>query len=157
VVLSQALPNYPALCTALRVIAEQITLLIVLGAFFLFARFRFSDLFIRNSIRVLTAATTAVVFLVLANLPLQARLEREAAFPIVARVLIETLLLATLLFVFTFVDRHIETCVDRWIFRAPDYRSLIRQIADTFRRTRRPSATCSTCLISTGTKTPWAA
>lgn len=134
VVLSQAFPYYPALCTALGVIAEQITLLIVLGSFFLFTRFRFSDLFIRNSIRVLTAAMAAIVFLALASVPFLARIEREAAFPGVVRVLIETLLLAALLFTFTFVDRHIEVCVDRWIFGAPDYRGLIRQMSDRLSR-----------------------
>jgi two-component system, LytTR family, sensor kinase len=136
VVLSQAFPYYPALCTALGVIAEQITLLIVLGAFFLFTRFRFSDLFIRNSIRVLTAAMTAIVFLLLANVPLLARIECEAAFPDVARVVIESTLLVALLFASTFVDRHLEVCVDRWIFGAPDYRSLIRQISDHLSRSR---------------------
>jgi two-component system LytT family sensor kinase len=126
VVLWQAFPNYPAL----GVIAEQITLLIVLGSFFLFTRFRFSDLFIRNSIRVLTAAMAAIVFLLLASVPFLARVERGAAFPGVVRVLIETLLLAAMLFAFTFVDRHIEACVDRWIFGAPDYRALTRQVSD---------------------------
>jgi len=134
VVLSQAFPYYPALCTALGVVAEQITLLIVLGSFFLFTRFRFSDVFIRNSIRVLTAATTAIVFLLLARVPFLAWVEREAAFPGVVRVLIETLLLAALLFAFTFVDRHIEACVDRWIFGAPDYRTLTRQVSDRLSR-----------------------
>jgi two-component system, LytTR family, sensor kinase len=134
VVLSQAFPYYPALCTGFGIIAEQITLLIVLGAFFLFTRFRFSDVFIRNSIRVLTAAMTAIVFLVLASVPFLAQIEREAAFPNVVRVLIETLLLAALLFAFTFVDRHIEVYVDRWIFGAPDYRSLIRQMSDRLSR-----------------------
>ena len=130
VVLWQAFPYYPGL----GVIAEQITLLIVLGSFFLFTRFRFSDLFIRNSIRVLTAAMTAIVFLLLASVPFLARVEREAAFPDVVRVLIETLLLAALLFAFTFVDRHIEACVDRWIFGAPDYRTLTRQVSDRLSR-----------------------
>ena len=41
VVLWQAFPYHPALCTGLSVIAEQITLLIVLGAFFLFTDFAF--------------------------------------------------------------------------------------------------------------------
>jgi len=139
IVLSQMFPNYPPLCTVLRVIAEQITLLIVLGSFFLFTRFRFSDLFIRNSIRVLTAAMTAIVFLMLADIPLLGRIERGAAYAGVAQVLIETLLLASLLFVFTFLDRHIEVCVDRWIFRAPDYRSLFRQISDRLSRVRSES------------------
>src|SRR3984957_16046336 len=46
VLITQFLPLDRVVGGLLRVVSEQITLLVVLGAFFLFARFRFSDLFI---------------------------------------------------------------------------------------------------------------
>ena len=52
VLITQLLPFDRVVCDLLRVVSEQITLLVVLGAFFLFARFRFSDLFIRHSLKV---------------------------------------------------------------------------------------------------------
>jgi two-component system LytT family sensor kinase len=130
VVLSEVFPKYPALCTALAVTAEQSTLLIVLGAFFLFTRLRFSDLFIRYSLRVIVAALTAVAFLLLDKASLMVRAEQAAAFPLAARAFLTTLAMAALLFSFTFVDRHIGACVERWIFGAPDYRELIRQLTE---------------------------
>jgi len=130
IVLSETLSYYPALCTVLRVVAEQSTLLIVLGAFFLFTRFRFSDLFIRYSLRILMAAFTAVAFLLLEKTPFLVRAESDAAFPEAARTLVEAILAAALLTAFAVVDRHIEAWVDRWIFRAPDYRALVRQLSD---------------------------
>jgi len=114
----------------LRVVSEQITLLIVLGAFFLFARFRFSDLFIRHSLKLLLAALTALV-LTLVHYSLSFfRFEGRVPFPGAARASLETLTAVPILVLFTFVDRHIGECVNRWIFRAPDYRALLRELSE---------------------------
>ena len=114
----------------LRVVSEQITLLIVLGAFFLFARFRFSDLFIRHSLKVLLAALTALV-LTLVHYSLSFfRFEGRVPFPGAARACLETLTAVPMLVLFTFIDRHIGECVNRWIFRAPDYRALLRELSE---------------------------
>ena len=128
--IQQVLPFDRVVSDLLRVVSEQITLLIVLGAFFLFARFRFSDLFIRYSLKLLLAALTALV-LTLVHYSLSFfRFEGRVPFPGAARASLETLTAVPILVLFTFVDRHIGECVNRWIFRAPDYRALLRELSE---------------------------
>jgi len=128
--IQQVLPFDRVVSDLLRVVSEQITLLIVLGAFFLFARFRFSDLFIRHSLKLLLAALTALV-LTLVHYSLSFfRFEGRVPFPGAARASLETLTAVPILVLFTFVDRHIGECVNRWIFRAPDYRALLRELSE---------------------------
>jgi two-component system LytT family sensor kinase len=134
VVVGDAFPNNPAYCTVLHVAGEQSPLLIVIGAFFLFTRFRFSDLFIRYTIRGLLATLTAVAILLLARLPLLVRLEERAAYPEAARALLGTALAVVLLSAFAYLDGISATHIERWIFRAPHYRNLVRQISETLAR-----------------------
>ena len=133
-VIQQLFPYERALCCALDVLGEQLTLFIVLGAFFLFARFRFSDLFIRYSLRVVLAALTAAAFMLLDNAISSLRFENHAAFPQTARIFAETLAAIPLLFLFAFVDRHLGESVERWIFRAPDYRTFLSHLSATLTR-----------------------
>ena len=127
IVLQYLLPWNLALCNVLRVVSEQSTLLIVLGAFFLFSRFRYADIFIRHSLRIVSAAVAAGVFLLLNHAFLRFDLSR-ASHPEVVRSFVETLAVAIILLLYALLDRHIGVYVDRWIFRAPDYRSLLRQL-----------------------------
>ena len=130
VLIQQVLPFDSVFSDLLRVASEQITLLVVLGAFFLFARFRFSDLFIRHSLKVLLAALTALV-LTLVHYSLSLfRFEGRVLFPEAARACLETLTAVPMLVLFTFVDRNIGECVNRWIFHAPDYRALLRELSE---------------------------
>src|SRR5208337_3617952 len=96
----------------LRVVSEQITLLVVLGAFFLFARFRFSDLFIRYSLKVMLAALTAVAFTLSYYSFSLFRFEGRVAYPWAARACFETLTAVPILVLFTFVDRRIGEFAD---------------------------------------------
>jgi two-component system, LytTR family, sensor kinase len=130
VLILQVFPFEPVVGDLLRVVSEQITLLVVLGAFFLFARFRFSDLFIRHSLRVVLAALTAVAFTLSYYILSLFRLEGRVAYPGAARACLETLAAVPILVLFTFVDRRIGECVNRWIFRAPDYRTLLRELSE---------------------------
>jgi two-component system, LytTR family, sensor kinase len=130
VLILQVVPFEPVVGDLLRVVSEQITLLVVLGAFFLFARLRFSDLFIRYSLRVVLAALTAVAF-TLSHYSLSLfRFEGRVAYPGAARACLETLTAVPMLVLFTFVDRRIGEFVNRWIFRAPDYRALLRELSE---------------------------
>jgi two-component system, LytTR family, sensor kinase len=136
VLITQLLPFDRVVGDLLRVVSEQITLLVVLGAFFLFARFRFSDLFIRHSLKVVLAALTAVA-LTLSYYTLSFfRFEGRMAYPGAARTGLETLTAVLVLVLFTFVDRRIGECVNRWIFRAPDYRTLLRELSEKLARLR---------------------
>jgi two-component system LytT family sensor kinase len=132
----QVLPFEPVIGDLLRVVSEQITLFIVLGAFFLFARFRFSDLFIRQSLKVLLAALTALVLTVVHYSLSFFRFGRRVPFPEAAMACLETLTAVPMLVLFTFVDRHIGECVNRWIFRAPNYRALLRELSEKLARLR---------------------
>lgn len=134
--IQQVLPFDHVVSDLLRAVSEQITLLIVLGAFFLFARFRFSDLFIRHSLKVLLAVLTAVAFTLSYYSLSFFRFEGRVAYPGTARACLETLTAVPMLFLFTFVDRRVGECVNRWIFRAPDYRTLLRELSERLARLR---------------------
>ncbi len=136
VLILQVLPFEPVVGDLLRVVSEQITLFVVLGAFFLFARFRFSDLFIRHSLRVVLAALTTVAFTLSYYSLSLFRFEGRVAYPGAARACLETLTAVPMLVLFTFVDRRIGEFVNRWIFRAPDYRTLLRELSEKLARLR---------------------
>jgi len=136
VLIQQVLPFDRVVSDLLRVVSEQITLLVVLGAFFLFARFRFSDLFIRHSLKFVLAALTAVAFTLSYYILSTLRFEGRVAYPGVARACLETLTAVPMLVLFTFIDRRIGECVNRWIFRAPDYRTLLRELSEKLARLR---------------------
>ena len=136
VIILQVLPFEPVVVGLLRAVSEQITLLIVLGAFFLFARFRFSDLFIRHSLRVVLAALTAVAVTLSYYTLSLFRFDGRLAYPAAARVCLDTLTAVPILVLFAFVDRHIGEYVNRWIFRAPDYRALLRELSEKLARLR---------------------
>jgi two-component system LytT family sensor kinase len=136
VLILQVLPFEPVVGDLLRVVSEQVTLFVVLGAFFLFARFRFSDLFIRHSLRVVLAALTAVAFTLSYYLLGLFRFEGRVAYPGAARACLETLTAVPILVLFTFVDRRTGEFVNRWIFRAPDYRTLLRELSEKLARLR---------------------
>ncbi len=136
VLITQLLPLDRVVGDLLRVVSEQITLLVVLGAFFLFARFRFSDLFIRYSLKVVLAALTAVAFTLSSYTLSFIRFEGRVAYPGAARACVETLTAVPMLVLFTFVDRRIGEFVNRWIFRAPDYRTLLRELSEKLARLR---------------------
>jgi two-component system, LytTR family, sensor kinase len=130
VLITQLLPLDRVVVDLLRVVSEQITLLVVLGAFFLFARFRFSDLFIRRSLKVVLAALTAVAITLSYYILSFFRFEGRVAYPGAARACVETLTAVLMLVLFTFVDRRIGEYVNRWIFRSPDYRTLLRELSE---------------------------
>jgi len=136
VLVLQVFPLEPVVGDLLRVFSEQITLFVVLGAFFLFARFRFSDLFIRHSLRVVTAALTAVAFTLSYYSLSLFRFEGRVAYPGAARACLETLTAVSMLVLFSFIDRRIGEFVNRWIFRAPDYRALMRELSEKLARLR---------------------
>lgn len=131
-IIQQVLPFDHVVSDLLRVVSEQATLLIVLGAFFLFSRFRFSDLFIRYSLKILLAALTALLLILVHSSLSFFRFEGRVPFPGAgaARVCLETLTTVPMLFLFTFVDRHVGEGVNRWIFRAPNYRALLRVLSE---------------------------
>lgn len=129
-VIQELFPYNRTLCYVLDVLSEQLTLFIVLGAFFLFARFRFADLFIRYSVRIILGALIAVAFVMFDHSISPVPFQNRTAYPETARIFVEALAAFPLLFFFAFADRHLGRWVERWIFRAPDYRTLQRDLSE---------------------------
>jgi two-component system LytT family sensor kinase len=115
---------------ALAVVSEQATLLIVLGAFFLFARFRFADVFIRYSLRIVLASFSAVLLILAIQSSFLWHMASHVKFSIAVHVFAASGLAAALLLSFVFLDRRSEMLINHWIFHAPDYRQAARQFGE---------------------------
>jgi two-component system LytT family sensor kinase len=119
---------------ALSVSSQQSVLLIILGTFFLFARFRFADLFIRYCVRILLASASAVAFVFLMRAPWFVSVAGRTAFPGAFELFGTTVLVTGFLLCFARLDRSIGWLVTRWIFHAPDYRNAARELGEELRR-----------------------
>jgi two-component system, LytTR family, sensor kinase len=114
-------------------VGSHFVLLVVLCAFLLFTRFRYADLFIRYGVRILLAGIWATVVVVVAQSANVMQLAHATYSPAAAHVFLVILLANALLLSFTFVDDRLSTRLNRWLFRAPDYRACIRQFAEKLR------------------------
>src|SRR6185369_6190835 len=108
----------------------HMVLLVVLCAFFLFARFRFADLFVRYGIRILLAGLWASMLAVFAQSDFLRNLARQTQTPAAVHVFGVILLASALLLSFAFVDERLSRLVNRWLFRPPDYRAATRGLAN---------------------------
>ena len=118
----------------LAVIGHQSVLLVVIGTFFLFARFRFADLFIRYCVRILLAAVAAAVLVVLVNAPLVGQIAVHSEFPDAIRFFVGTILATGLLVWFSPLDRSLVRLANQWAFHAADYRNAARELGEQLRR-----------------------
>ena len=114
-------------------LAAHLVLLVVLCTFFLFARFRFADLFLRYGVRILLAGVWAAVLAFTAQSPLLFHIAAQSGSPAAVHVFAVILVANALLLSFTFVDERISTIVTRWLFRPPDYREARRRLAGRLR------------------------
>src|SRR5262249_55857018 len=128
IVLVNAVTFRPNVEAAIAVISEQSTLCILLGAFFLFARFRFADVFIRDSLRVFAAGIMAATLVILWQADLVSRAANATSFPLAVRLFVATMQTATLLPAFVMLDRHLDRFVNRWIVGMPDYQAAARDL-----------------------------
>ena len=106
---------------ALTLIAVGGHLLLVLCfcVLFLFARFRYADIFIRYSVRIFLAGALA------AFLGFTAVLQNPE------HVLVLTLTIYGLLLSFTFIDQRIARAVNHWLFHPPGFDATTRQLSET--------------------------
>lgn len=116
------------------VIGQQSVLLVVIGTFFIFARFRFADLFIRYSVRLLLASISAAVLVLILNSQFVRQLAANASHPRGVRFFITTILVTDLLVCFAPLDRSLSRLLNRWIFHAPNYRIKLRELGEQLRR-----------------------
>jgi two-component system LytT family sensor kinase len=107
---------------------------VVIGTFFLFARFRFADVFIRYSVRLLLASISAIVFILIVNTRLVRQLAANASHPTAVRFFLMTIVATDLLVCFAPLDRSLSRRLNRWIFHAPDYRIKLRELGEKLRR-----------------------
>ena len=114
-------------------IGSHLILLALLLAFLLFARFRYADVFIRYGVRILLAGAWATLLSATAQSPAAMRVAQHASSPAAMHVFIVILLANAFLLSFTFVDDRLTAAVTRWLFREPDYRTFLRQLAATLR------------------------
>ena len=107
----------------------HLILLMVLCTFLLFARFRLADRFIRYAVRILLAAFWAGFLSAVTTAPATWQVLRRAALPSAVHAFMLVLSVNALLFSIAFVDERVGKTVNRWLFRAPDYRAETRALA----------------------------
>ena len=117
-------------------LGSHLILLVLVLAFLLFARFRYADVFIRYGVRILMAGAWATLLAFTAQSPILMHVASQATSPAAVHVFAVILLANIFLLSFTFVDDRLTRSVIRWLFREPDYRSAMRQLAGTLREVR---------------------
>jgi two-component system LytT family sensor kinase len=116
--------------TVFGLVSEHSVLLIVLGAFFLCARFRFADVFIRFTVRILLASILAVLMVLVFESSALRFVAGLTSFPVAVHLVAASAIAATLLVSFAYLDRRIELLANCWIFQAPDHRLAARQFGE---------------------------
>lgn len=129
--LHQALQLDASLDPVFAMLSKKSTLLVLFGSFFLFARFRFADLFIRHSLRILLASGFAMAFITHSQWPIWQKLAARTASPVAAQFFFTSLIAAVLILCFAVVDRALMRLLGRWLFAGPDYRRASQQLGDT--------------------------
>jgi len=114
-------------------LAAHFILLTVLCTFLLFARFRLADRFIRYTVRILLAAFWAGLLTAITTAPTTWEVVHHARFPAAVHGFMLVLTVNALLFSIVFVDERVGKQVNRWLFRAPDYRAETRALASRLR------------------------
>lgn len=120
----------PPLALALDIVTKHLTLVILLGSFFLFARFRLADVFIRHAVRILIASVFAAGLVVTLQVLLEPTSGDTGSTPSAATYFAASGVVALAFLAFAGVDGTLGRFVGEWMFRAPDYREATRQLAD---------------------------
>ncbi|MDP8982034.1 MAG: histidine kinase [Acidobacteriota bacterium] len=116
-----------------------LVLLVMIFAFVLFARFRYADLFIRYTVRILLASAWAFTMVITAQSEFMWHAVNRMSSPAAMHVFLVLITATCLLLSFTFVDERISGLVSRMIFRAPDYREAARRYTNQVRDLHRES------------------
>jgi two-component system, LytTR family, sensor kinase len=118
----------------LGVTGQQAVLLVIVGSFFLFSRFRFADVFIGYSVRLLLAGACASVLILVINAPFIREIAARAQFPRGIQFFLMAILATAILGAFAPLDRRLGQLVNRWGFQAPDFRNAVRELGEALRR-----------------------
>ncbi|MGH9940538.1 MAG: sensor histidine kinase [Blastocatellia bacterium] len=118
----------PALLLAFCIVKLQSPLLVLLGAIVFFADFRFSNVYVKSSLQLLTGLLLALSFCLLITGPLPRLVGGMTNYPTASLISFATALLGLFLWAFVRVNPILSRLVDRWLFREPDYTAATRQI-----------------------------
>lgn len=129
--LHQALALGQPFDTAFAALSKKSALLVLFGSFLLFARFRFADLFIRYSVRILLASGLAMAFVAHTQWPIWQKLAARTASPVATQLFFNAAIAGTLLLCFAVADRLIMRWLARWLFAVPDYRAATQRLEET--------------------------
>jgi two-component system LytT family sensor kinase len=110
------------------VICKQLVLAIVIAVFSLFGRFRFADVFLRNSFRILLAHAFGLAIALTLEALYRAHMTNAAALPAAVRLFGATTLAAGLVFLFAIADRALSAAVNRRLFGTFDYSAAGREL-----------------------------
>jgi two-component system, LytTR family, sensor kinase len=119
---------HPWLLFVYCVAMHQSPLLVLLGAIVFFADFRFSNVYVKSSLQLLTGLLLALGFCLLITGPLPRLADRMTNYPTGSLVSCATALLVLFLWIFARINPLLSRLVDRWLFREPDYAAATRQI-----------------------------
>ena len=114
------------------VTGKQSLLLVVIGTFFLFARFRFADILIHYTVRLFLAGICACILVLSVSLP-AVRAFAVGGFVDAGRFIAMFVLSTAMLMIFLPLDRLLRRLINHLLFHAPDYREASRRLGDTVR------------------------
>lgn len=120
------LPSWLPLAYCLAM--HQSPLLVLLGAIVFFADFRFSNVYVKSSLQLLTGLLLALGCCLLITGPLPRLADRLTNYPTGTLVSFATALLVFFLWTFTKINPALSRLVDRWLFREPDYAAATRHV-----------------------------
>jgi two-component system LytT family sensor kinase len=129
--LHQTLSLGPEFDTAFAILSKKSAMLVLFGSFFLFARFRFADVFIRHSVRILLASGLATGFVKHTQWSVWPELAARTASPAATQLFILCLLATVLILCFVVLDRLIMRLLTKWLFAVPDYRAVTQRLGET--------------------------
>ncbi len=110
------------------IVEQQAPLLILLGAVVYFGDFRFSNVYVKSSLRFWAALLPAFIFCLVVIYALPPLARRLTSFTLAATVLSATALLTALLCGFAWLAPRLNRLVDGWLFREPDYALATQQV-----------------------------
>lgn len=100
---------------------QQAPLLILLGAVVYFGDFRFSNVYVKTSLRFLAALLLALIFCLVVTYVMPPLVRQVTSFTLAGVVLGATALLTALLCGFAWLAPRLNRLVAGWLFREPDY------------------------------------
>jgi two-component system, LytTR family, sensor kinase len=123
-------PSHRMVSFALDFLGSHLILAVILCSFFLFARFRYADVFVHYGVRIVLAGVWAAILAFVMHSTIPVLFASHLHSPAAAHVLLVVLAANALLLSFTFLDERMSAAVNRWLFRTPDYRAAARELAN---------------------------